>query len=309
MNGAQPAAPTLVIWALSDGRAGHVNQTRGLVNALGALCNSEAHWISAPGSARALMQFAMSRFPAGYRLPRPSLVIGAGHGTHVALLAARRATGARAVVLMRPTLPARCFDLCVVPEHDGVTGENIVVTRGALNAVAPGATKDPRAGLMLIGGPSRHSGWNAAAVVQAVRDIAQRDSGMQWTLTTSRRTPADSVRALLALDLPNLRVVPFEDTDAQWLPRQLASATRGWVTADSVSMVYEALTARALVGLIPVPRRATRRVARGMDTLVRDRLVTPLDRYRAGEAMVAPDVPFNESERVARLILSRWFHA
>lgn len=309
MNGAQPAAPTLVIWALSDGRAGHVNQTRGLVNALGAIRSSEVHWIDAPRPARALMHFAMSRFPAGEHPPRPDLVIGAGHRTHLALLAARRATGARAVVLMRPTLPARCFDLCVVPEHDGVTGENIVVTRGALNAVVPGVTKDAHAGLLLIGGPSGHSGWNTSAVVQAVRDIAQCDSGMQWTLTTSRRTPADSVRALVALDLANLRVVPFEDTDQQWLPRQLAAASRAWVTADSVSMVYEALTARALVGLIPVPRQATHRVARAMDMLVRDRLVTPLDWYRAGHAMFVLGVPFNESERVARVILSRWFRA
>lgn len=307
MNGAREAP--LVIWALSDGRAGHVNQTRGLANALGRLTGSEAHWIDAPGSTRALMQLATSRFPAGDRLPRPGLVIGAGHGTHLALLAARRATGARAVVLMRPTLPARCFDLCIVPEHDGVTGENVVVTRGALNAVAPGATKDAHAGLMLIGGPSRHSAWNAAAIVQAVRDIAQRDGDLQWTLTTSRRTPEDSVRALQALALPNLRVVPFADTDRQWLPQQLASASRAWVTEDSVSMVYEALTARALVGLIPVPRIGSSRVARGMDVLVRDRLVTPLDRYRAGHAMFMPDIPFNESERVARLILSRWFHA
>lgn len=308
MNGARQAAP-LVIWALSDGRAGHVNQTRGLVNALAATRGSEAHWIDAPGPARALMQLAMSRFPAGDRLPRPGLVIGAGHRTHLPLLAARRATGARAVVLMRPTLPARCFDLCIVPEHDGVTGENIVVTRGALNAVAPGATKDARAGLLLIGGPSRHSGWNAAAIVQAVRDIALRDRDVQWTLTTSRRTPADSVRALQALELSNLRVVRFADTDPQWLPQQLASASRAWVTEDSVSMVYEALTARTLVGLIPVPRQGTHRVARGMDMLVRDRLVTPLDWYRAGNAMFVPDVPFDESERVARLILSRWFHA
>lgn len=309
MNGAKPAAPTPVIWALSDGRAGHVNQTRGLVNALAAMRGSEAHWIDAPGPARAFLHFAMSRFPPGERLPHPDLVIGAGHRTHLALLAARRATGARAVVLMRPTLPARCFDLCVVPEHDGVTGENVVVTRGALNAVVPGATKDAHAGLLLIGGPSRHSGWNGAAVVQAVRDIAQRDSGLHWTLTTSRRTPADSVRALLGLELVNLRVVPFADTDRDWLPQQLASAARAWVTEDSVSMVYEALTARALVGLIPVPRQGTHRVARGMDMLVRDRLVTPLDWYRAGHAMFVPDVPFNESERVAHLILSRWFHA
>jgi hypothetical protein len=85
------------------------------------------------------------------------------------------------------------------------------------------------------------------------------------------------------------------------------AASRAWVTEDSVSMVYEALTARALVGLIPVPRTAASRVARGVDGLVHDRWVTPLDRYLAGSAMTGPEGAFNESERVARAILSRWF--
>lgn len=303
---AEPAAP-LVIWALSDGKPGHVNQTRGLVNALADVCDTQAHWMGAPGRLRSLFLLITRRYPRRKRLPKPDLIIGTGHRTHLALLAAGRATGAHTVVLMRPSLPAHWFDLCVVPEHDNVTGDQIIITRGVLNAVLPSAKSDARTGLILIGGISKHFRWVSADVVRAVRDIAYRDRDSVWFLTTSRRTPADVVPALQALGFANLRIIPFDQTDPHWVPQQLARAARVWVTEDSVSMVYEALTAQALVGLIPVPRRGLTRVARGMDSLVRDELVTPLNWYLSGHQMFVHDQPFNEAARVARIILSKWF--
>jgi mitochondrial fission protein ELM1 len=51
-----------------------------------------------------------------------------------------------------------------------------------------------------------------------------------------------------------LTIVPFAATSPDWLPTQLARADQAWVTADSVSMVYEALTAGAAVGVLDVPR-------------------------------------------------------
>src|SRR5690606_9436172 len=96
----------------------------------------------------------------------PHLIVAAGHATHLPALAARRARGGRAIVLMRPTLPTPLFDLCLVPEHDllSLSGRlnrfRVVPTRGVLNPFEASADADQTTGLVLIGGPSKHHGWS-----------------------------------------------------------------------------------------------------------------------------------------------------
>lgn len=300
-----PHAP-LVVWAVRDGKAGHENQTRGLVQALARLHPLDIRWIDVPPLSALLMDLLLNRFTPGRNLPDPILLIGAGHGTHLPLLAARRARGGRIALLMKPSLPCSWFDLCIVPEHDAARGDNVLVTRGALNSVSVSGEKDPNAGLILVGGPSRHHDWDETALLAQIREILVRDSGMHWTLTTSRRTPASTLAHLNAFHATNLQVVPFEKTDRNWLPAQLARAARVWVTEDSVSMLYEALTAQAAIGVLPVPARGESRIARGVAALARDGLATHFRDWQQGQALAPPASPFNEAARVAAWISERW---
>ena len=299
----------MVIWRFIDGKPGHENQTAGLVQALRTHAAVELHDIPAPNGFAAAAAWALWWFPWGDTLPDPQLLLGAGHSTHLPLLAARRARGGRAVVLMRPTLPEGWFDLCVVPLHDAPRpAENLFITQGVLNRVRPGAAKDPRQGLILIGGPSKHHRWSQSAVMEQLVQIQARSAPQQrWRLTTSRRTPADFVAGLSAVvDPARIEVVPFEQTDAEWLPAQLAWAGTVWVTADSVSMIYEALTAGAAVGLIEVPAAGTGRVVSGVQSLVDTGQVTGFSQWRDGAELRPPRQPFSEAARVAREIMQRW---
>jgi hypothetical protein len=301
-------AVPVVVWAFTDGKAGHENQTRGLLAALARHRPIDTRWITVPAYAAVLSNLMTRRFLPGAALPPPDLLIGAGHRTHLPLLAARRARGGRAVVLMKPSLPRAWFDLCVIPEHDGVQGGNVLVTRGALNAVVPGA-KDPRSGLILVGGPSRHHGWREHEILRQVEAIVAREPGIAWTLTTSRRTPPSTTARLRVLALANLDVVPVAETGPGWLPERLARAAFAWVTEDSVSMVYEALTAGCATGVLDVPARRRGRITRGVEALARDRLVTPFGSWQAGAVLAAPEQPFNEAARIADWIVEQWLTA
>jgi hypothetical protein len=300
----------LIIWRFIDGKPGHENQTAGLVQALRTHTAVEVHDIPAPNGLAAAAAWALWWFPWGDTLPDPQLLLGAGHATHLPLLAARRARGGRAAVLMQPTLPDRWFDLCVVPLHDAPRpAENLFITQGVLNRVRPGAAKDPRQGLILIGGPSKHHRWSECEVIEQVAQIQSRSAPQQrWRLTTSRRTPPGFVAAVNAIiDPTRTEVVPFEQTDAEWLPAQLAWAGAVWVTADSVSMIYEALTAGAAVGLIEVAAAGADRVVSGVQSLVDTGQVTGFSAWRAGAELRPPKDPFSEAARVAREIMQRWF--
>jgi mitochondrial fission protein ELM1 len=298
----------VVVWAFTDGKAGHENQTRGLLAALARRYPVDARWVHVPAYASVLSSLMTRRFLPGVGLPPPDLLVGAGHRTHLPLLAARRAHGGRSVVLMKPSLPRAWFDLCVIPEHDGVSGANVLTTRGALSPVEPGK-KDARAGLILIGGPSRHHGWNANELLSQVDTIVAGAGDVRWTLTTSRRTPSATSARLRALSFKNLTVVPVAETGPGWLAERLASAAQVWVTEDSVSMVYEALTASAATGVLGVPAKRESRIARGIAALRRDGLITSFADWQRGRKLTPPPAPFNEAARVAAWIGEKWLDA
>ncbi len=297
----------LVVWRFSDGKAGHDNQTRGLAEALARLRPTETHTLNPLPPAAALRGWLLGRLPCWNDLPAPNVLLGAGHRTHLSLLAARRTRGGKVVVLMRPSLPLGLFDLCLIPEHDAPPSRpNVLITRGALNRLQPSATLDPQQGLFLIGGPSEHFGWDDAALRQSIMALVAADPAIQWTLTTSRRTPPGFLEGLSSLADMRLTVVPVAATGPDWLPSQLARAGQAWVTSDSVSMVYEALTAGATVGILDVPRKRASRISRGLDRLAADGWVTSFADWQERPYLHRPPGVFNEAERCARWIVERW---
>jgi uncharacterized protein len=313
-----------VIWCLADGRPGHRRQIEGLVAQLQLRGGpDEVHWIDVQPDERrrAFSDFVHRRFPAGERLPDPDLIVGAGHSTHLLLLAARRARGGRSVVLMRPTLPTILFDLCLVPEHDllsplgRLNSFHVVPTRGVLNPFLPSATADPATGLILIGGPSRHHGWSDVDLLAQLEQMRRLSpTNVTWTLTTSRRTPSEFEQRLRddlhAPDgVPPLAVVPCAATGSGWLADRLSRSRTVFVSEDSISMVYEALTVGADVGVLKVPRRARSRNAACIDRLIAERLVVSFADWCADRFEKRRREQFNEAARCADIVCERLLKA
>lgn len=293
----------LVIWRLTDGKPGHMQQTLGLVQALARLSPCECVDIDLRGEKVGLRDVLLKRFPPGVARKRPDLVVGAGHATHLALLAARRTTGAKAVALMKPSLPARFFDLVIAPAHDGLAeGPRVINTLGVLNPMR-GGEKKPGSLLFLVGGPSKHVRWDDAVVLaQVAAVVATLAPGAPWRLTDSRRSPPALSAALR--ERYGERFQPHGDCPPGWLAERLLSTETVWVSEDSVSMVYEALTAGCRVGLLQLPAGRDSRIARGVAHLVATGRVTPFDAWQ-GTQLLAPAQVFNEAARVAPLLLQR----
>ena len=297
----------MVIWRFTDGKAGHEAQTRGLVQALADLNTLETHHFATVPTGASLFDLLLRRCRSGTSAPDPDLIIGAGSATHLPMLAAKRARGGRLIVLMRPSLPLSWFDLVVAPEHDGIKERgNMMVTRGALTDVRPSSAHDPANGLILAGGPSAHFRWSDEQVVAQVVSIVEETTGVRWTLTTSRRTPSSFLPMLAARAPSALDIVPVERTDRSWLLDALAQAGTVWVSADSMSMVCDAVTSGGAVGLIDLPGKCASRVARGMAGFESAGLVTTYAAWRHGARPAPPAVPFNEAARVAAEIQKLW---
>lgn len=297
----------LVIWLVGDGKPGHENQSLGLAEAIGRRVPISLHRIELAGQPTVLRRVKRS-LDVAPSLPLPDLILGAGHATHLPLIGLARRTGAPCVVLMRPSLPTGLFDLCLVPDHDltaKTKAENVIATLGALNRVHPSSDRARHGRIILLGGPSSTHGWDTPTILGALGEITHAQSG--WILADSRRTP-EGVREAVRESFPSIKVFPHEETTKGWLPEQLASAREVWVSEDSISMIYEALSSGAKVGLLPVPRlKARGRVSRGVDQLVSDGYLTPWSTWQVCRELSTTAPVLREADRCAGLILGRWF--
>jgi uncharacterized protein len=294
-----------VIWRLLDGRPGHENQVRGLTEAIARRISVQYCDIVIDHSLRGLRSLIPGRVSFADSLPVPDLLVGAGHSTHVPMLIWQKRFGGKAVVVMKPSLPTTLFDLCLIPAHDNLRFEtrNVVRTEGSLNRIRPSADHDPQRGLILIGGPSKHFLWSDEAVTTQLLKILRRDS-RSWTVATSVRTP-DSFVQSWRTHSPDVPLVTSLERSSRWLPEQLAERGAVWVTCDSMSMIYEALTAGSRVGLLEL--RATRhgRISRNIRRLTDLGLTTTSSQWLAGRELPVPTNHYSESDRCSLMVVER----
>ncbi len=306
-----PTHPRLVVWRLVDGKPGHEKQSAGLLQGIEELLLVEVYDFDMRFKA---LLWRQVRGHAGYGpvdVPAPDLVLGVGHRTHLPMLIARAACGGKCVVLMRPTLPHRLFDLIFVPHHDRYRRKpNLVETIGVICPAIQG-DKAPDHGLVLLGGASRHFRWTTDDVAAQVTAIVHAAPNVRWQVCDSRRTPADFRDALPAA--PNLRYQPWQDAASDFLEQALAAASYVWVTADSASMLYESLSAGTRVGVIALdlkhPHRDNKH-ARGLRLLLsQGRVFSSTDGVRledeAGGCDALPPVFQPESRRCAKIVVER----
>lgn len=297
----------IIIWRLTDGKPGHQSQSLGLVRSLKRKMPCQCYDIPVKGRWQPLFDLFSATWPAGRGLPMPDLIIGAGHRTHLHMLAAKKVYGGRTIVLMQPSLPVSMFDLSLVPEHDNYRGKGSVLeTRGVLNPLHAGGDHAKNKALIMIGGPSRHCDWDETRLLSQLRQLLKQNPAVHYLLTTSRRTPGNFVSELRKQVSPNLQIIPFEQTGEGWVAEQLAQSATAWITEDSVSMIYEALTAQVAVGLLSMPVKQENRVSRGVNKLIDDGLVVRFDSLGHYKSGLKPVAGFIEADRCANWILHRW---
>lgn len=294
----------LNIWCLMDGKAGHQNQVLGCAEAIQRIARADLHLVQLTGWNRGVRSiFRVDKSPLP--IVAPDLIVGAGHASHVPLWTLRRRFGGQSVVLMKPSLPLACFDICLVPDVHRLkrVPDNVILTKGVLNRVLPGTNKKSQHGLLLIGGPSSHYQWSDEKVLQQIAVVVDRQPDISWTIATSRRTPESFCRGLN--DRRNVELVRPDDVGPDWLPTQLSTSAIVWVSEDSVSMTYEALTSGSQVGILELHRHRSNRVTDCIDALVDSNLVSRWSMWEQSGQLPPRSQRFCEAERCATEVLSR----
>lgn len=295
-----------VVWRFVDGKPGHEKQSLGLLQGMAKFVPLEIFTFDVRfnGFWRRQIRRHLMQYPGD--VPVPDLIIGVGHGTHVPMLVSKAVCGGKTAVLMNPTLPHRLFDLVLVPHHDRYlrTG-NVIETRGVICPTIE-REKQPNSGLILLGGINRHFEWDDPDIIQQIDAIVAASPEIHWTICDSRRTP-QSIRDAYA-ERTGLTFMPWEDTTSDYLEGALASSELVWVTADSVSMLYESLSAKASVGVIMLPRKNPKKgnkLLRGIRLLrAQGHVYLTNDGFRMQDRLMPPHF-FSENLRCGQVVAER----
>lgn len=305
------------ICIITDGKKGHLNQAGGLAEAI-----LERAQQRQPELEHQIQILNVGKLPRWKRFrykgepdtaAKVNLVICAGHGSHLAAINLARLHKCACMVCMRPSLPRCFFTLEFVPEHDLKAKDSkckkIFPTKGVLNRAKK---QDPESKkrniLFLIGGASREYKWDSEQLLNQITHIA-RYSSSSIVLTTSRRTDPDFI-AEVSQACPNIHVVPYDQTDDAWYQRNLDTAKEVWVTRDSVSMVYESITAGIPTGLLEMEPRTfikgkVSRVTRGMEKLIADGQVANFTQWGQNHQLPTP-TPLDEANRAADYVVEHF---
>jgi uncharacterized protein len=297
----------MVVWRFCDGKAGHERQTAGLLKAFSAQRTVEVRDIDVRELRSPIVAFLRRKSPLIDVHASPSLLVGAGRACQWPMLAAQRAHGGHTVYCMKPGLPVRCFDWCLIPHHDGAEkSSRVEPTLGVLNDIVPtpAPLRDRR--LILIGGPSRHHHWDEDDLLKQVASLVFGRRDEEIIISDSRRTPVSTSEKLRSFARLGVTVASHHATSGEWLAETLAQVTTVWVSADSVSMLFEVLTAGRALGVLSVPARRADRITRIADDLIAQGLAVSFEGWVGGAGLQVP-APLAEATRCAQLMATRWF--
>jgi mitochondrial fission protein ELM1 len=316
----------LKILAVLDGKPGHEKQTRGVLNALSGMTPVSIESYNAPAITLVArlgewLQY-FYRFQLGIRIGTKDsnktgpfdFMIGTGTRTHLFMLLKKKKSGSKVLTCMSPSpFLINKFDLCFVPQHDNLTPmNNLFFTVGPPNTSPYTEEKNNKRGLILVGGVDRKSHvWRSSETLEQIRTILSKDPSKAWTIGTSPRTPEEMNYMLEDLAVNRSRVDFFRPTDTAsgWIEKQYKENGFVWVTADSISMIYEPLTAGCHVGILPVKwKRKDSKFHRSIAYVLNQGLAISYEQWlRNGSDYPANKQRLDEAARCAEEILRRWW--
>jgi uncharacterized protein len=283
-----------VIWRFIDGKAGHDRQSLALAQSIKNRTKCRIFDINVQSQRNPILNIIFKNYMLPKGITKPDIAIGAGHKTHLHLLAVKRCFKAKIIVIMKPSLPLHFFDLCIISRHDCVKSRpNIFITQTSLVSFNSNIKKRENVGLFMIGGPSKHYYWDTKYVLQQIQNISKKFKLKEFLLTTSRRTPLSFVSEFNNLELNNLQIFDYSKIEDGWLDKNINRVKNIWVTNDSYSMLIEAIASGAHTNIIDLAIKKDSKLTNEIN-IVKGKLSKKLPIQ-------------NEAKRVAEFIDQLWF--
>ncbi len=311
-------------WCLTDGRPGMENQAVGLAETMSLTpivkrVILKTPWRIASPHVTAFKRFAISGKGDSVEAPWPDILIATGRPSILPSLYVKGQSGGRTftVQLQDPVSFRWRFDRIVVPAHDGISGQNVIVMNGALHRVTPqklaaeaprwaevfSSIPHPRVAVLLGGTNSRYrlGAPEIAALATKLKVLAAQGFGL--LITGSRRTGEANI-ALLRQVLAGCAAFVSDGSGDNPYFGMLAHADAFIVTCDSVNMISEACSTGKPVHVALLSPQGRRRSGEKDKFTRLHRALEASGRIRFFDGRIETwsYEPLNEMERAAKLI-------
>ena len=174
--------------------------------------------------------------------------------------------------IQNPKISLKNFDFVIIPDHDGISGSNVINTKGAIHYLTNKEINDSKDYLLnkieknkdvitlVLGGPTKDYNYSNNNMLDIFSKINKRlkEYNLQIVIIPSNRTPKKTIQ--LAKEYFSEGCIVIDKVDKSAYLSSLALAKYIIVTCDSTSMISEAaLTGKPLyVAMIPPLRNDTR---------------------------------------------------
>lgn len=199
--------------------------------------------------------------------PYPNLILASGRrAIPPALYIKQKVVGqqSKVVYLQDPRIDPSHFDAVICPQHDGLTGKNVLQTIGATHRITAKKLAQAKADFhhlnphnqpvlsVIIGGSTKKYNMDMDFAQRLSDDLIQiAQQGWRILITLSRRTPAAVAGKIKSLP-SSIYVWNGEGDNPYFGLLGLANAIL--VTCDSVSMISEVCATSVPVYLYPLPK-------------------------------------------------------
>ena len=165
-----------------------------------------------------------------------------------------------------PKVSLNNFDFVVVPEHDGLIGKNVLMSKGAIhylrseeldqneNYLGSQISKEKKIVTLIVGGPNKYYDFNDISIEKIFLKIKKNfiQNSYQLIFIPSMRTPKRIIKK--AEHYFNKNQIIIRDVDKKAYLSSLKIADYIVVTCDSTSMISEAAITGKPIYVAQMPR-------------------------------------------------------
>lgn len=107
--------------------------------------------------------------------------------------------------------------------------------------------------------------------------------------------------------IPDAVFFEYSQTPAGWVEQQYAKASTVWITSDSISMIYEALSSGCAVGVLSMDWIGkNNKFVQNEQLLLKNGIVISFADWKNGKNCRKLS-GFNEAQRCAQTIIEKWW--
>lgn len=249
---------------LTDGKAGHENQSKAFVRSLGL--DFEVVGVRFKSKFHKALSYIFDKIGVNARwlwdfnskidnLSKISVVVGTGSGTFYPAKSLAKSLKVKCAVVLYPRgYNLSTFDCIMAPSFDkpknltnvieipaNIVSNDIAFYEEGVKALEARYSRSGKSAIaVIIGGPNKCSSMSPEWIKKMLDNIFAKDGDSEKWVTTSRRTPAD-VEAIVEKYPWDYKLIYSKD-HFNPIPAFVALADKLYVTAESTGMLSEACT-------------------------------------------------------------------